>query len=58
MLLVPKAFVDQILWPEFAELDSVLRHYLYEVTLRLIRDGVHADTSEAAEVEGGALTAR
>ena len=58
MLLVPKAFVDQILWPEFAELDSVLRHYLYEVTLRLIRDGVHADTSEAAEVEGGALIVR
>ena len=57
MLRVPRLFVDQILWPEFAELDTVLRHYLYEVTLRLIRDGVHADASEAAEVEGVALIA-
>jgi hypothetical protein len=57
MLRVPKGFVDQILWPEFAELDELLRLYLHEVTSKLIRETVHADTSEAAEVEGGALIA-
>ena len=57
MLRVPKGFVDEILWPEFAELDGVLRQHLQAVTLRLIREGVHADASEAQEVAGGALSA-
>lgn len=50
MLRVPQGFVDQVLWPEFQELNQALRHYLNEVTLRVIRDEVYADASEAAEV--------
>jgi hypothetical protein len=50
MLRVPKGFVDQVLWPEFQELNKALTQYLNEVTTRVIRDEVHRDTSEAAEV--------
>ena len=50
MVRVPKGFVDQVLWPEFQELNKALVHYLNEVTLRVIREEVHGDASEAAEV--------
>ena len=51
MLKTPKAFVDQVLWPEFQQLDEALRRYLSKVTTRIIRDEVHKDVSEAAEVQ-------
>jgi hypothetical protein len=50
MLRVPKGFFNQVLWPEFQELNKALTQYLNEVTIRVIRDEVHRDTSEAAEV--------
>ncbi len=50
MLRVPKAFVDQVLWPEFEELNAALVQYLNAVTLRVIREEVHGDASEAAEL--------
>ena len=50
MVRAPRGFVDQVLWPEFVELDRVLQAYLREVTLRVIRDEVFADASEAQEV--------
>ena len=53
MLRVPKGFVDQVLWPEFQELNAALMHYLNDVTTRVIRDEVHRDTSEAAEIAPG-----
>ena len=49
MLRVPKRFVDQVLWPEFQELNAALVQYLNEVTTRVIREEVHRDTSEAVE---------
>jgi len=55
MLKVPQAFVDQVLWPEFKELNAELARYLNEVTNRIIRDEVHRDTSEAAELKPNAL---
>ena len=57
MLRVPKGFVDQVLWPEFQELNAALMQYLNEVTTRVIREEVHRDTSEAAET-AAALPAR
>lgn len=51
MLKAPKTFIDQVLWPEFQQLDAALRHYLDEVTTRIIREEVHKDVSEAAEVQ-------
>jgi hypothetical protein len=58
MLRVPRAFIDQVLWPEFQELDAALAQYLNEVTNRIIRDEVHRDTSEAAEIKQQALPGR
>jgi hypothetical protein len=46
----PRGFVDQVLWPEFTELDKALQAYLRQVTLRVIREEVFADASEAQEV--------
>ena len=50
MVRAPKGFIDEVLWPEFTDLDRTLRAYLHEVTLRIIREEVHADASEAPEV--------
>jgi hypothetical protein len=51
MLKAPKTFIEQVLWPEFQQLDDALRRYLNEVTTRIIREEVHKDVSEAAEVQ-------
>jgi hypothetical protein len=50
MVKVPKRFVDEVLWPEFEELNVVLMQYLNAVTLQVIREEVHSDASEAAEI--------
>jgi hypothetical protein len=50
VLRAPRRFVEDVLWREFQELDTELRAYLQEVTLRMIREDVFADTSEAPEV--------
>ena len=47
MLRVPKSFVDGTLWPEFLELSRTLRTYLDEITKKVIREGIHGDSSEA-----------
>jgi hypothetical protein len=52
MLRVPKGFIDQVLWPEFQDLNAALSQYLDEVTTRIIREEVYGDTSEAVEVPG------
>jgi hypothetical protein len=43
MVRLPRAFSDQILWPEFLQLNEVLQAHLLDITLKLIRDHVHAD---------------
>jgi hypothetical protein len=52
MLKVPRSFVDEVLWPEFRELNTALQSYLGEVTATVIREQVHGDVSEAAEIAG------
>ena len=52
MARVSRSFVDNTLWPEFCELNEVLRNYLSEVTGRVIREAIHADSSEATERSG------
>jgi hypothetical protein len=49
MVRAPRGFLEP-LWREFRELDTELQAYLQEVTLKLIREEVDADTSEAPEV--------
>src|ERR1700704_2132963 len=46
MVRAPRRFVDQVLWPEFRDLDGDLQAYLHEVTLKVIREEVYADVSE------------
>lgn len=50
VLRVPRGFVDEVLWPEFGDLNQALVNYLNEITLRVIREEVHADASEAVEL--------
>ncbi len=50
MLKVPPSFVDEVLWPEFVELDAALAEYLLAVTRKIIREEVYGEASEADEV--------
>ena len=50
MVRAPRGFIDEVLWREFCDLDAELRAYLQEVTLKIIREEVFADASEAQEV--------
>ena len=49
VLKAPQSFIETVLWPEFQQLNSALTTYLSELTERLIREEVHADTAEAEE---------
>jgi hypothetical protein len=50
MLKVPRSFVDNVLWPEFVELNEALTEYLMAVTQKIIREEVYGGTTEADEV--------
>ncbi len=41
MVKVAASFVDEVLWPEFRELNATLRSHLDSVTNRIIRDAIH-----------------
>jgi len=47
----PKSFVEQVLWPEFEELNAALPACLSEITEKVIREEVHSETGDADEVE-------
>ena len=49
MLQVPEAFMRDVLWPEFKQLNAALVEYLAEVTARIIREEVHREAGEAEE---------
>ena len=46
MARVPRRFVNEVLWPEFEELNQTLVTFLNEVTDRVIAQGIDADTAE------------
>ncbi len=50
MVCAPESFIDDVLWPEYEELDTALDAYLCEVTEKVIREEVHGKTGEADEV--------
>lgn len=52
MLRVPRTFLDQTLWPEYAALRQALDAYLNEATERIIREEVFGDDEEARERAG------
>ena len=51
IIRAPKSFVEQVLWPEFEELNAALTAYLSEITERVIREEVHSETGDADEVD-------
>jgi hypothetical protein len=51
LICAPASFVEQVLWPEFAELSDALTSHLLEITDTIIREEVHAATQDAEEVE-------
>ena len=51
MARVSNSFVDEILWPEFQELDKTLKEYLDKVTNDIISQSVYADSGEAEVIK-------
>jgi hypothetical protein len=50
MAKVPKAFVDETLWPQFMELDKELTDHINTSCEFIINQAVHGDASEAEEI--------
>jgi hypothetical protein len=42
--------LDEVLWPEFQEINAALTEYLPQVTDRVIRVAVYKNTGDAEEV--------
>jgi hypothetical protein len=51
MLTAPQGFLEQILWPEFVQVNEALTEYLADITEKIIRDEVYGETGEAEEVD-------
>lgn len=51
MAKVSVSFVDNTLWPEFVELETILQEHLDEVANRVIAAAIHAETSEIEVVQ-------
>ncbi len=58
MLRASRGFVNQVLLPEFTELEGALQQYLHEITLRVIREEIYDDASDAQEVPDALPSAR
>ncbi len=50
VVTVPRTFLDQVLWPEFAEINAALSEYLADITDRMIRAEVYREAGEAEEM--------
>ena len=48
----PRAFIDDVLWPEFEQINAALVEYLSQVTDRVIREEVYGTVADADEVTG------
>ena len=46
---VPRRFVQDVLWPEFEQLNQTLATFLAEVTDRVIAQGIDSNTTEVEE---------
>jgi len=55
MARVPRSFVQETLWPEYCELNEALRDHLDDVTTRVVREVIHAESSEAEVRQQGSL---
>jgi hypothetical protein len=57
VVIAPRSFVEEVLWPEFSQLNAALASYLLAATDRVIRDVIHTDTGEAVERAAAAIGA-
>ncbi len=46
MARVSRRFVEDVLWPEFGELNAVLREHLETVTKRVVTQAIHGSDAE------------
>ncbi len=51
MIKVPKTFLDNVLWPQFLQIDDALQEHIAEITDRIIRSEVYNEGGEAEEVD-------
>lgn len=49
MARVTRTFAEEVLWPEFRELNETLRAHLESVTTRVIAQAIHGDQGDAEE---------
>jgi hypothetical protein len=55
MVRAPRSFIDGVLWPEYLEVERVLRAFLGDITERVIAEEIDGETGEAeivGEVDG------
>jgi hypothetical protein len=50
MARAPKAFIDDVLWPEYVALSEALTEYLHQATEKIISEEIYKDTTEAEEI--------
>jgi hypothetical protein len=43
-------FVEKVLWPEHQALDDVLCDYINQMTIKIITEEIHRDTTDAQEI--------
>ncbi len=58
MARVTRTFAEEVLWPEFRELNATLRAHLESVTTRVIAQAIHGDQADAEERSGQEPKAR
>jgi hypothetical protein len=52
MARVTRTFAEEVLWPEYQQLERTLRDHLESVTRRVIARAIHGDTADAKEHPG------
>ena len=52
MVRVTESFVNEVLWPEFEQIEGILRKHLQVVTERIISQAIHGDQSDVEESDG------
>jgi hypothetical protein len=53
MVKVTASFVNEVLWPEFQELNASLRDHLDSVTSNIIKRAIHANDADLEERSEG-----
>jgi len=50
VVYVAPSFVDEVLWPEFKELNKTLHQHLHDVTMRVIKSAIHDGDLDAEDL--------